>query len=183
MSSWVATVRGGRRAPILATAGAGAAAAAPTTAAARTMTPKLAAAPSLDKILARPGGLYTSAHAQAVLDNMKTSSGYNTVRVFIDPGQASRRRPPCPPRRYNTVRVFIDPGQFITPSHGISTSVASTVPIRVALHRQRHRLHPAGRSRLLGSEPADHDVLAYESDNEVCFDASQAPFSTQAPCS
>ncbi|HMH91134.1 MAG TPA: hypothetical protein VK586_08625 [Streptosporangiaceae bacterium] len=159
MSSWVATVRGGRRAPILATAGAGAAAAAPTTAAARTMTPKLAAAPSLDKILARPGGLYTSAHAQAVLDNMKTSSGYNTVRVFIDPGQ------------------------FITPSHGISTSVASTVPIRVALHRQRHRLHPAGRSRLLGSEPADHDVLAYESDNEVCFDASQAPFSTQAPCS
>jgi hypothetical protein len=104
------------------------------------MTPKRAAATSLDTILARPGGLYDSAtgapftprdanyvqlakysngsayhsrfepglygsaRARAVLDNMKTSSGYNTVRVFIDPGQ------------------------FITPSHGTSTSVASTAP-------------------------------------------------------
>lgn len=31
---------------------------------------------------------------------------------------------------YNVVRVFIDPGEFTNPSHGISTGVSSTTPIR-----------------------------------------------------
>jgi hypothetical protein len=53
-------------------------------------------------------GQYSSANTQAVLNNMKTSSGYNAVRVFIDPGE------------------------FTTPSHGISTGVSSTTPINAA---------------------------------------------------
>jgi hypothetical protein len=53
-------------------------------------------------------GQYSSATTQAVLNNIKTSSGYNTVRVFIDPGE------------------------FTTPSHGISTGVSSTTPINAA---------------------------------------------------
>jgi hypothetical protein len=60
------------------------------------------------------------ASTQAVLDNMKTSSGYNTVRVFIDPGE------------------------FTDPSHGISTGMSSKTHQR-GLHCQRRRLHPASR--------------------------------------
>ncbi len=50
-------------------------------------------------------GQYNSANIQASLTGMKNSG-------------------------YNTVRVFIDPGEFITTSHGISAGVGSNVPIR-----------------------------------------------------
>ena len=53
-------------------------------------------------------GQYSSATTQAVLNNIKTSSGYNTVGVFIAPGE------------------------FTTPSHGISTGVSSMTPINAA---------------------------------------------------
>ena len=36
---------------------------------------------------------------------------------------------------YNVVRVFIDPGEFTTPSHGISTAIGSTTPINEAYIR------------------------------------------------
>jgi hypothetical protein len=228
-------------------AGAGTGSGAALTAADTAAAPQ--AAGLLDKILARPSGLYdsvtgaaftprgtdfvrltkapdgsvyhstfepgqyTSANAQAVLNNMKTSSGYNAVRVFIDPGE------------------------FTTPSHGISTSVSSTTPIKAAYianvadfirraaadgiytipvlsdipantYYYKTAGSPAGNIKgnnvlyldpryvaakeeylrqfvsalagLLGSQAADSDVLAYESDNEVYFDASQPPFSTMS---
>lgn len=50
-------------------------------------------------------GQYTAANAQAVLNGIKNSG-------------------------YNTVRIFIDPGEFTTPSHGISTGINSQVPIK-----------------------------------------------------
>jgi hypothetical protein len=216
---------------------------------ARAMLPRPPAMATLDKILSRPSGLYdgvtgaaftprgadfvrlakapdgstyhstfepgqySPAGAQAVLDSMKSSSGYDTVRVFIDPGE------------------------FTIPSHGISTSVASTTPIKAAYiadvadfigraaadgiytipvleglpansYYYQTAGSPAGNIRgnnvlyldprfvaakqeylrqfvgalagLLGSQAADHDILAYESDNEVFFDASQPPFSTMS---
>lgn len=158
-------------------------------------------------------GQYSSAYTQAILSNMKTSSGYNTVRVFIDPGE------------------------FTNPSHGISTSVSSTTPINaayianaadfirraaadgiytipvlsdipantyyyntagtpgpriqgnnvlyldpryVAAKEEYMRQFVSALGGLLGAKAADSDVLAYESDNEVFFDASKAPFSTMS---
>lgn len=52
-------------------------------------------------------GQYNAASVQSILNSLK-SSGYNTVRVFIDPGA------------------------FTTPSHGISTAVGSIDPINAA---------------------------------------------------
>jgi hypothetical protein len=140
------------------------------------MVPEVAAAPSLDRILARPGGLHdsaadatftprgtnyvqlsqhstlepgtcTSAHAQAVLDNMTTSSGCSTVRVFIDPGQ------------------------LITPPHGISTSADSTVPINAACI--------ASLADFIQLAAADGIYAIPVLDNEAPFEASQAPLSTE----
>jgi hypothetical protein len=158
-------------------------------------------------------GLYDPAVIQAELDNMKTSSGYNVTRVFIDAGA------------------------FTDPSHGISTGVDSTVPIKaayianvadfirraagdgiytipvvddipansyyyatagspkgniqgsnvkymdpryVAAKQQYVEQFVTALNRLLGGAAADSDVLAYESDNEVSFDASKPPFSTES---
>jgi hypothetical protein len=156
-------------------------------------------------------GQYTPARAQAVLDGMRQSG-------------------------YNAVRVFIDPGEFTTPSHGLSTSVSSRTPLKAAymknlanfitraagdgiytipvlsgipanLYYYKIAGSPGGNIRgnnvlyldprfvkakelymqnfardivgLLGSQH-ESDILAYESDNEVYFDASQPPFGTMS---
>lgn len=156
-------------------------------------------------------GQYTSSSAQNIINNLKGSG-------------------------YNTVRVFIDPGAFTTPSHGISTAVGSTDPINAAYMSNVvdfvNRAAIAGiyTIPILDSIPANtfyyntagspqssiqgnnvmyldakfvqakeiyvkkfisalltglgnansSSILAYETDNEVFFDASKAPFSTMS---
>jgi hypothetical protein len=153
-------------------------------------------------------GQYSGAAAQSALDGLK-SAGYNVVRVFIDHGE------------------------FTSPSHGISTSVESTTPIKAAYMANVadfvKRAHdaaiytipvldgipantyyykiagsPQGNiqgnnvlyldpryveakelyvkefiTALRNAQPkAAGAVLAYQTDNEIFFDASQPPFST-----
>lgn len=137
---------------------------------------------------------------------------------------------------YNVVRVFIDPGEFTTPSHGISTAVGSTTPLNTAyMANIVDFVKQAGAKgiytipvidgvpantyyyRTAGSPTGDIQgrnvmyldsryvqakeeyvkqfvgaltsgltstqrsyVLAYQTDNEIFFDASQAPFNTMS---
>jgi hypothetical protein len=137
---------------------------------------------------------------------------------------------------YNTVRVFIDAGDFTNPSHGISTGVSSndplnaayvanvvdfvrtaghdgiyTIPVLAGVPANTYYYRTAGspKGNILGNNvlyldprfvrakelymtnfaSAMHqalgtagvnDILAYEPDNEVFFEANKPPFSTMS---